>query len=243
MTYKLINSEELWHFGIKGQKWGIRRWQNPDGSYNAAGKVRYAQFKDDVEERAKSNHDKINKFKNDRIKLQEESKRIQNEYDKTYKNIANTKLSDEQKNKVWSKLKREFGSPKNIDDEELYQLEVYDAVEDVLSKSIDKKLISDTNKLRENKQVYEYEAHDYAEKIAKEYSKVKIADVKNTKATKEARKVVVELLGLEMNERYPLDIVFAKLNSVKMPNNSDEFNEAVIKIADDFSIDEFAKHS
>ena len=25
--------EELYHYGIKGQKWGVRRWQNPDGSY------------------------------------------------------------------------------------------------------------------------------------------------------------------------------------------------------------------
>ena len=31
----------LYHFGIKGQKWGIRRYQNPDGSLTAAGKARY----------------------------------------------------------------------------------------------------------------------------------------------------------------------------------------------------------
>ena len=29
------------HFGILGQKWGIRRYQNPDGSLTAAGKARY----------------------------------------------------------------------------------------------------------------------------------------------------------------------------------------------------------
>lgn len=31
---------ELYHHGIKGQKWGIRRFQNPDGSLTAAGKLR-----------------------------------------------------------------------------------------------------------------------------------------------------------------------------------------------------------
>lgn len=31
----------LVHHGIKGQKWGHRRWQYEDGEYNAAGKVRY----------------------------------------------------------------------------------------------------------------------------------------------------------------------------------------------------------
>lgn len=33
------------HYGIKGQKWGIRRYQNPDGSYTEAGKARYADGK------------------------------------------------------------------------------------------------------------------------------------------------------------------------------------------------------
>lgn len=32
---------ELYHHGIKGQKWGIRRFQNPDGTLTAAGKKRY----------------------------------------------------------------------------------------------------------------------------------------------------------------------------------------------------------
>ena len=32
---------ELYHHGIKGQKWGIRRYQNPDGTLTAAGRKRY----------------------------------------------------------------------------------------------------------------------------------------------------------------------------------------------------------
>ena len=36
-----IKSNELYHHGVLGQKWGIRRYQNPDGSLTEEGKRRY----------------------------------------------------------------------------------------------------------------------------------------------------------------------------------------------------------
>ena len=36
-------SDELYHHGIKGQKWGVRRFQNSDGSLTSAGKARYGE--------------------------------------------------------------------------------------------------------------------------------------------------------------------------------------------------------
>ena len=35
---------ELMHFGVKGQKWGVRRYYNADGSLTKAGKGK-TQFK------------------------------------------------------------------------------------------------------------------------------------------------------------------------------------------------------
>lgn len=34
-------NNELYHHGIKGMKWGVRRFQNADGSYTGAGRSRY----------------------------------------------------------------------------------------------------------------------------------------------------------------------------------------------------------
>ena len=36
-----MNKQELYHFGTKGMKWGVRRYQNKDGSLTDAGKKRY----------------------------------------------------------------------------------------------------------------------------------------------------------------------------------------------------------
>ena len=41
------HSSELYHFGIKGMQWGVRRYQNNDGSLTSAGKKRYNKMSDD----------------------------------------------------------------------------------------------------------------------------------------------------------------------------------------------------
>ena len=42
-TIFIPHSDYLAHHGIKGQKWGVRRYQNPDGSYTDAGRKRYSK--------------------------------------------------------------------------------------------------------------------------------------------------------------------------------------------------------
>ena len=40
-----MNDYVLMHHGIKGQRWGIRRYQNKDGSLTPAGRKKVAKLK------------------------------------------------------------------------------------------------------------------------------------------------------------------------------------------------------
>ena len=47
----MYNEDYLQHHGIKGMKWGVRRWQNDDGSLTPAGEKRYLKYQGLLERR------------------------------------------------------------------------------------------------------------------------------------------------------------------------------------------------
>lgn len=73
---------ELYHFGIKGMKWGIRRYQNKDGTLTKAGKRRYdkemAKIKEEqkIVNNKKRTQAKIDKLEAARKKLEEDKEML-----------------------------------------------------------------------------------------------------------------------------------------------------------------------
>lgn len=58
-------NDYLYHHGILGQKWGIRNYQNSDGTLTEAGKARYAKLsrkEEKIKSKISKNQDKLNKF-------------------------------------------------------------------------------------------------------------------------------------------------------------------------------------
>ena len=80
-----INEDELYHYGIKGQKWGVRRYQNADGSLTPNGKKRYYDTPE------------LNRQKSDMESLRATYKTSKSAYDKAtsrYQNIPTRKNYD-----------------------------------------------------------------------------------------------------------------------------------------------------
>ena len=97
MSYEIVVNGELYHHGILGQKWGIRRFQNKDGTLTSAGKQRYNV---DIET-AKKN------LKDAQYVYDTHSPNVKN---KRRLDLAKRKLEDE---KVKEKLNKETKKSKN----------------------------------------------------------------------------------------------------------------------------------
>lgn len=79
------NDHDLYHWGIKGMKWGVRRYQNKDGSLTPAGRKRYDQEMDKLkgEKRVLKNKERTNKklakLKSAKDEVDELKKRVDDE--------------------------------------------------------------------------------------------------------------------------------------------------------------------
>jgi hypothetical protein len=110
MNTYIIQDGELYHHGVKGMKWGVRKYQNYDGSYTKAGMKRFNESLDKYEKadqhykntkaaykaakKSGVNTDSAKaEFKNAKLDRKTTKKKLE----KDYKHLKQDKLADQGK--------------------------------------------------------------------------------------------------------------------------------------------------
>lgn len=117
--YKVPN-DYLAHFGILGQKWGVRRFQNKDGSLTSAGQERYrsaSQVSEEVKKRIEPNLAKLDVIDSASDRFNELGDELAEDYDNYYKDLKNSSTF---KNDLFASMFEDLGF--GCDDDDLFDI-------------------------------------------------------------------------------------------------------------------------
>ena len=97
---------ELTHHGIKGQKWGVRRFQTKSGGLTSAGKKRYGVGKD-ASKSDKESTKKVESAKSSVTKSKKEKHEVHEDYVRAHTKKPVSALSDKELREINNRLQAE----------------------------------------------------------------------------------------------------------------------------------------
>lgn len=120
MEWKQQYYEELYHHGIKGQKWGVRRYQNPDGSLTPAGAKR-SKLTNAVSQKINNEIEKKNQQFKDKVASRDPLSKVIREQRKERKKQQTERFEIQQAkgkakvSKILAKISKTVFSPGGVD--------------------------------------------------------------------------------------------------------------------------------
>lgn len=195
----------LEHHGIKGMKWGVRRYQNPDGSLTAAGKQRYGVGADGImsnreqyqkenkkikasgvakefrayNEAQKQIESDIGAAANEALKLADKNNDDFQKYCKSVEaDISFLKNDKKFREEAQQKMKKELVSYDMVDDKELIDLAAYDIASELFYKNISKKTKDLYNNYEKSYNDYYDSVKQYADQIAEKTKNYSVSSLR-----------------------------------------------------------------
>ena len=158
------NKNELYHFRIKGMKWGVRRYQNKDGSLTTAGKKHYSNMSNDklqktLYKQVKKTRSKQSDWSNQwdvTNTIGKNSKEVQDKFNKDRKEYENSDVYKKAEKKIKDLDKRYDQGKISIDE---YEIEHKNIMKSVYKPEFDTSVI------------YTEKGRKYSEKYLNTYGK------------------------------------------------------------------------
>lgn len=200
-------ANELYHHGILGMKWGVRRFQNSDGSLTTAGKKRYSkkEVEDDFQRSIDSHKDAFNRIVNNGSKIQDAANDLGAEYQKAFKNVQ--QLTPAEKQSIYKKIKEEYADEFNnkelledFDRSELFDLFAEEFVHDAVMDRVNKNETIATKREAFTKMQDDYwnDVHAISDSIMEKYRDKEIKD----KYYNNGEMLVNDLLGKKLDTSF-----------------------------------------
>ena len=250
----------LSHYGIQGQKWGIRRFQFENGSYTPEGKERYGRdsssdgktgglfrrkkaevqidkLKEESRSAINANRDLINNLHGREEKLAQKVKNVQKQNDEFFKKVD---ITDEAKERIWDKLHTDFGND-GPDDEEFWRYTAEQYVGDEkMWDEVKKRLYSEEKQINADGKKLAADIAKIAQPIIDKYKDSEVK-YKRSSVNADVKPIVEQMISSNvLNYQWLSPYLFNDTAGNDYESYmSPEYSQAISRIAEAFTVEEY----